>query len=154
MKRLIWVAVVVIGVLVIVQQVKNKRNAEGALAILEPSFSTAREEGKNVMLVFTGLDWCTWCIKLEHEILSQEAFLRFSDDNLVMVTADFPEKSSSQPEDVRKRNAMLQSAFNVSGFPTVFLLSPDGEVLAKMGYEEGGPSAYIEHIKTVLAKTQ
>ena len=34
----------------------------------------AAKEGKDLLIDFTGSDWCGWCIKLKEEVFNQQAF--------------------------------------------------------------------------------
>jgi ABC-type lipoprotein release transport system permease subunit len=45
----------------------------------------------------------------------------------------------------------LSKKFKVRGFPTVFILNPDGKTINKTGYQAGGPEAYVEYIKKAIA---
>mgnify|MGYP000232868317 CR=1 FL=1 len=52
--------------------------------------SAARDSGKYILLDFSGSDWCGWCIRLEKEVFSQDAFKDFAEKKLVCVLVDFP----------------------------------------------------------------
>lgn len=114
------------------------------------SLEQAKKEGKHVLVDFSGSDWCGWCIKLDKEVFSQEAFKDYAKDNLVTVMLDFP-KSKSQSDEVKAQNKELQKKYEVRGFPTVLVLNPDGELVAKTGYRPGGPEKYVEHLKELIA---
>lgn len=45
----------------------------------EAAKATAQAEGKPLFLYFTGSDWCVWCIRLEEEVFSREAFVNYAD---------------------------------------------------------------------------
>ena len=100
---------------------------------------------------FSGSDWCGWCIKLHKEVLSQKAFLDYAKDNLVLVLIDFPRRKAQSPEE-KRQNAALARQFNVRGYPTVLLISPEGKILAKTGYRRGGARAYVQYLKGVLKR--
>jgi len=123
-------------------------------AELVNALDTAKSEGKCVFLVFSGSDWCGWCIKLEDEVLSRREFKEYAEDHLVVVTADFPRCRSDQSEDLMKRNEQLARDFGVRGFPTVLILDPYGRKIAKTGYRQGGAEAYVNHIKKLTAHTE
>ncbi len=112
----------------------------------------AKAENKHVLIDFSGSDWCSWCVKLDQEVFSQEAFKAYAKDNLVLVLADFPKDRSKMPEKVVKQNEKLKAEFGVRGFPTVFLLDPSGKTVAKTGYQAGGPEAYVEHLKKLISE--
>lgn len=109
----------------------------------------AAAEQKPLLLDFTGSDWCGWCIKLEKEVFSQKAFKEFAADNLVLVELDFP-RGEEQSEDLKAQNKALAEKYGIRGFPTILVLSPEGELIEKTGYQRGGPEAYVEHIKEIL----
>lgn len=112
----------------------------------------AKAEGKHLLIDFSGSDWCGWCIKLDKEVFSQQAFTEYAKDNLVLVLADFPRDKSKQSAGLKKQNKGLAEKYDVGGFPTVFILSPDGKLVNKTGYQPGGPEAYVEYIKKVIAE--
>ncbi len=108
------------------------------------AIATAAKEKKNVLLDFTGSDWCGWCIKLKKETFDQPAFKDYADKNLVLVEIDFPQGKSQGPE-VKKQNDALQQQYQVQGFPTLVLLDPQGKVIKqKSGYIPGGPKGFID----------
>ena len=111
----------------------------------------AKKENKVLFVDFSGSDWCGWCIKLHKEVLSQKAFLDYAKDNLVLVLIDFPRRKAQSPEE-KRQNAALARQFNVRGYPTVLLISPEGKILAKTGYRRGGARAYVQYLKGVLKR--
>lgn len=117
----------------------------------EKAKATAKAENKHILIDFSGSDWCGWCVKLDKEVFSQEAFKEYAKDNLILVMADFPRNKSNQSAALQKQNEKLMQEFGVRGFPTVFILGPDGEAIEKTGYQDGGPEAYVEYIKKVVA---
>ncbi len=110
----------------------------------------AKAEGKYMLINFSGSDWCGWCVKLDKEVFSKGTFKDYAKDNLVLVLADFPRDKSKQSEKLQKQNEALKNKYNVGGFPTVFILSPDGKLVNKTGYQAGGPEAYVTYIKNVI----
>ncbi len=121
----------------------------------ETDFAKAKEkakaDNKYILIDFSGSDWCGWCIKLDKEVFQKQAFKDFAKENLVLMLADFPRDKSKQSDELQKQNERLMKEYSVRGFPTVFILSPEGKTLAKTGYRDGGPKAYVEHIKQIIA---
>lgn len=112
----------------------------------------AQESGKHLLVDFTGSDWCHWCIKLEEEVFAHEEFDAGVAKNFVLVRLDFP----NDPEIKAKvpnpeRNQALSEQYGVQGFPTVLLLTVNGEVFGRTGYQAGGPEAYVEHLDEMLS---
>ena len=107
----------------------------------------AKADGKRILLDFTGSDWCVWCMRMDGETFSQQAFKDYAAQHLVLVTVDFPaHKALSEAE--ARQNQMLQERFGVNGFPSFVVLSPAGEEVDRQsGYLEGGPEAFITFLR-------
>ncbi|MCC5806716.1 MAG: thioredoxin family protein [Opitutales bacterium] len=110
----------------------------------------AKESGKHVLVDFTGSDWCGWCIRLTDEVFSKSAFKEFAKDKLILVKVDFP-RGKEVPAEVMERNRELAQKYGVRGFPTIVLLDPEGEEVARTGYRRGGAEAYVKHLEDLLA---
>ncbi len=118
----------------------------------EAAKAKAVKEGKPIFINFTGTDWCGWCIKLEKEVFSQKAFQDYAKENLVLVEVDFPRKKE-QTAQLKEQNKKLDKEYGVEGYPTLYLLDAQGKKLTEdIGYREGGPEAYVAHLKSLLKK--
>jgi len=106
----------------------------------------AKAQDKKVLVNFTGSDWCGWCIKLDGEIFSKEAFIEYANENLILVKLDFPRKKE-QSDEIRTQNRKLMGEYGVRGFPTVMVLNPEGEKIGRLGYMRGGPDGFVKAVK-------
>lgn len=123
-------------------------NAQEWQTDLNQAKAKAAEEGKNIVLVFQGSDWCAPCMKLEKEIWTNDEFQAYAKDNFVMLLADFPKKRGNalSPEQEEKNNKLAE-IYNKNGFfPLVVILDKEGNVLGQTGYEKMSPSKYIKHL--------
>lgn len=111
----------------------------------EAAKAKAKAEKKLLLVDFTGSDWCGWCIKLKKEVFDTELFKKEAPKQFVLVELDFP-RGKELPEKVKKQNDELQEKYSISGFPTILILDPAGEVIAKTGYRAGGPEGYVKHL--------
>jgi len=129
---------------------------DGWLTDFEAAKVKAKAENKPMLLDFTGSDWCRWCIKLDKEVFGEAAFKDYAAAELVLVELDFPDPkgqlAKGQSAQLKAQNEALAKQYGVRGFPTILLLSPDGELIEKTGYQRGGAEAYVEHIKAILAQ--
>jgi thioredoxin-related protein len=105
----------------------------------------AKEEKKLVMLDFTGSDWCGWCIKLHKEVFSLAEFAEYAKKNLVLVEVDFPRKKRLSAEQ-KKANDALAKKYNIEGYPTIIVLNGEGKKVGELGYQPGGPKAFIAEL--------
>jgi thioredoxin-related protein len=118
---------------------------EGWVTDFEAAKKTATEAKKDLLLDFTGSDWCGWCIKLNEEVFSKEPFKAGTKDKFVMVELDFPQEKELEAK-LKEQNEALQEKFQIEGFPTIMLCDGSGRPYAKTGYQPGGPEKYVKHL--------
>lgn len=120
-----------------------KATHEGWLVSIEEAYEQSQKTGKPIMANFTGSDWCGWCKRLSANVFNQPGFKSWADENVVLLELDFPRRKEI-PEDIRAQNQSLQQAFQIRGFPTVwvFNLNKDEEngrmmidALGQTGYQ-------------------
>ena len=116
---------------------------------LETALEKAKQENKAVLVNFTGSDWCIWCQRLSDEVFSQSEFENFSNDNLILVKLDFP-KNIEQSVETKMYNNQLAQKFGIQGFPTILLFNSQGQMVLQTGYQPGGASNYVNHLKSYL----
>lgn len=124
---------------------------EGWMTDFEAAKQKAAAENKDLLVDFTGSDWCGWCIKLVDEVFKHDAFKQGAADNFVLVELDFPQDKSKLDEATQKQNEMLQKKYSIQGFPTILLLDDQGRPYAQTGYQAGGPEKYLTHLDGLLA---
>jgi thioredoxin-related protein len=119
----------------------------------EQAKTLAETEGKNIIVVFSGSDWCAPCIKLEKQVWDSEAFKKDA-SQWILVKADFPKKKANAlPEAQQKQNATLYEKYNKEGaFPLVVVMDKTGKVLGKTAYKDIAPQDYINHLHTLEKK--
>lgn len=113
----------------------------------------AKTEKKNILLDFTGSDWCGYCMALDKEVFSTPKFKTWAKANVILVKVDFPH-GLKLPKKTVDQNNELKSKYPFGGYPTVMVVDTDGKVLSKKsGYSPGsGPAAYIEGLDAALKK--
>jgi len=111
----------------------------------EKAKNRASTEGKNIVLVFSGSDWCIPCMKLEKEIWKSNEFIKDSDKHFVLFRADFPKRKANKlSEEQQKENDRLAEIYNKNGlFPLVAVLDKNGKVLGTTAYKNVSPNEYI-----------
>ena len=98
-------------------------------------------------MLFTGSDWCPYCIQWEKEAFSQPEFKEYAKKNLVLLMVDFPEKKKL-PKAQQKANDALLDKFKVEEYPTVIMLDSQSKKLGKINYQEGGPKVLLGRIES------
>lgn len=110
--------------------------------------SRAAEEGKKILLVFSGSDWCGWCIKFDKETLSKGEFVKAAAKNFELVMIDSPKDKSKLSAAARTQNPKLVAQYNVRGYPHYVVTDADGKEIARgAGYVKGGPKAFLSKLE-------
>ena len=102
----------------------------------------AIDEDKDLLLLFTGSDWCPPCKKLEDEILSKQDFIDEAQRLFVFVILDFP-KEKKLPAALAQQNKKLASRYGVEGYPTVIAVDKKERPFGITGYRDGGVEEYL-----------
>ena len=120
----------------------------------EEAKAEAIKQEKNILLVFSGSDWCAPCIKLDKNIWQSEEFKKYSDQNYILYKADFPKKKANQLSEILKaQNNALAEKYNQNGnYPLVVLLNKDLKIIGITGYKNISPNDYIEVLKELDKK--
>jgi protein disulfide-isomerase len=127
--------------------------------------SISKKSQKPLFGFFTGSDWCGWCHKLQREVFQKEAFKKWAKENVILLELDFPRKTTL-PTELQQQNAGLQQAFQVQGFPTIwmFYIEKDGagknnklNSLGSLGYPSNAivgkeEIAFLENANSIIAK--
>ena len=119
---------------------------EGWTSDILEALGESERTGKDILLNYTGSDWCSWCRKLWVEVFDTPEFKKYADENLVLVFLDFP-NNIDLPDDVLKQNSLMAQIFGVQGYPTIWIMDSEQVPIMKTGYQAGGAAAYIRHLK-------
>ncbi|MBM3991112.1 MAG: thioredoxin family protein [Planctomycetes bacterium] len=126
--------------------------SEGWIADFDEAVKLAKAEHKDLFVDFTGSDWCGWCKKLDAEVFSKEEFLTAAKKSFVLVTLDFPRAEAIKAKVPNpQRNKELSEKYEIQGFPTLLLMTAEGEVFGQMGYMPGGPSAFVPELEKLAS---
>lgn len=126
---------------------------ENWIADYDEAVKSAKAQNKDLFIDFTGSDWCIWCKKLDAEVFVHEEFLKAAGKDFVFVSLDFPNSEEAKAKVPNaKRNKELAEKYGIQGFPTILLMTPDGDVFGQTGYRPGGPAAYVTHVAELKTK--
>lgn len=113
-----------------------------------PAAALAKSSGKDLLVDFTGSDWCKWCKTLDAEVFSQQEFRRAMDRDYVLVEIDLPRSDAARKQVPNlSANRALANKYGVRRYPTVILMTADGDICARTGYQRGGWQNYLQHVK-------
>jgi thioredoxin-related protein len=110
---------------------------------VQQALAKARQEDKDLFLLYTGSDWCPACQKFESEVLGEADFLEKAGQHFVLVRLDFPKKKKL-PAEIIEQNRIWAEKFGIDGYPTVVLIDRDQRPFGISGYRPGGVENYLE----------
>jgi protein disulfide-isomerase len=113
----------------------------------------AKTTNRPLLLAFIGTDWSISSLKLDREVFDQAELSDNSKYNFLLCKLHFYQTQERSPETIRQ-NEELATKYKVQEFPTVVVLSADGREIGRLGYIPGGPKAFGDAIKTILAKSR
>ena len=96
---------------------------------------------KNLLVLFTGSDWCGFCIRLEKNVLSKKDFDKVVKDKYLLVKLDLT-KTTKNP--IEQEINHLMRIYNVEGFPTTIILDSKGKEIKRI---VGAPRNYLQQLK-------
>ncbi len=133
-------------------QDKNHRSDFSWYTDFEEAIKDADANGKNVMLYFSGSDWCKPCIQLNKNILETEIFSDYAVRKLVPIKLDFPKmKKNRLSKKVSSHNESIAEKYNPNGvFPLLVFLDKNEEIIGFTGYSDVSPGIFVSIIERII----
>ena len=113
---------------------------------VDRAIRASKNTGQSIFVFFTGKDWCSWCHKLDRQILSQDDFLSFARENLILLELDFPKERRDLP----RQQIELAVKFQIRSYPTVVLMDAYKNEMGRTGYLDMSPKEFADYIKTII----
>lgn len=116
----------------------------------EAAVNKANEASLPLFIFFTGSDWCTWCSKLEEEVLETPDFAEGAGKKFVFLKVDFPRETPQDPN-TKQQNRQLQNKFNVRSFPTIVIFDQkQQQQIGVTGYRPGGGRPFASYLQKMV----
>lgn len=96
---------------------------------LETVLKTTKNNGKRLLVLFTGSDWCSPCKALEQKVLSHPGFLEKVKGRYELVMIDLPSDKKRISSVLYKANKAAISKYSVDSYPTLYMLDHLGRPL-------------------------
>jgi len=130
------------------------------LVDIDEAYKISKKTDRPILANFTGSDWCGWCKKLRAEVFNKPEFKKWAEENVVLLELDFPRRTKL-PAQQMDQNRGLQQAFQVRGFPTIWVFSLDKPdeaknyaitAYGKTGYLSGGASNFTKEVDKMISR--
>lgn len=109
----------------------------------------AKKTNSNILMYFTGSDWCSPCKALKKDLFETDQFKEVAKD-YVLLYVDLPRKKDRLTPDEMKQNKELLSQWNKRGiFPLISLVSTEEKEVATLsGYgTKGDVEKYMDFLR-------
>ncbi len=117
------------------------------------SAALARSTNRPLLLAFIGTDWSISSLKLDREVFDQADFADNSTYDFVLCKLHFYQTRDRSPEIIRQ-NEELATKYEVQEFPTVVVLSPDGEGDWAARIHSGRCESVRRAVNAIIAKAR
>ncbi len=116
---------------------------EGWLKNYEEALADAKKENRNILVYFTGSDWCPPCKMLKKDLFDTDKFKSVS-SNYTLLYIDIPRNRDLLSHEQMKHNSDLLAKINKKGvFPLLVILNEKGAQLDQYsGYSMNGEIQY------------
>lgn len=105
---------------------------------LDPALRQAKVK-KEPLLVYFHTSWCSWCIELDNKVFSDEDVIERSGDFVtIRIDGDLPQSAADL------------GRYTVSSYPTILVLSSDGNVLGRLAAFRPA-TAFLEFLDASLS---
>jgi len=108
------------------------------------ALETARLEQKPLLVAFVGPNWCPWSDKIFEDVLTKPEFINALKESVLFVRVDFPYSGA------RQESEALKEKYHIRQLPTLVLVSPQEEEIAKVGYLPLKAPEFAIHIERIL----
>ena len=127
----------------------NAAPPAGWMTDIDKAMEKAKKEKKDLFVLFTGSDWCGYCIKLRKDVLDKADFKKFAGDKLILLYCDFPAGEKLPREQLVKQAELAKKLGASDGVPSAVVLAPDGKIKGKIG-GYAGLDAYMKRLKDII----
>ena len=91
----------------------------------------AKAAKKDLLIDFTGSDWCGWCIKLDEEVFSKDEFKKEAPTHFVLVKLDYPRNKDLVTDEIRALGRIWKTGLLFRGLKPVNWCIDCGSALAE-----------------------
>ncbi|MBO4619491.1 MAG: thioredoxin family protein [Victivallales bacterium] len=115
------------------------------------AMAAARQTNRPVFVLFTGSDWCGWCIKLRNDVLTRPDFKKLAAEELILMFVDSPDGFALPPRVKQAHEMLAQTLGAGGGVPHAILVSPDGKKLGDIsGYRK--ETEYLDELRKIIRR--
>lgn len=121
---------------------------DGWVVDFEAAKELAAKEGKDILMEFTGSDWCPPCKALKAKVFDTDVFKTRAPGRFILLKLDNPNDKSKQTPAEIAQYRRLSEEFKITGVPTIILADAQGRPFAKtVGFGGQDAEQYLTQLE-------
>lgn len=98
---------------------------------LEIAKKEAEISNKNILIILTGSDWCKPCIKMEKNVIENNEFIEYANQNLILFEINLP-RHFDYDSKIVKNYIYLRDKYQTNSLPSLILVNIEGKEITKI----------------------
>lgn len=98
---------------------------------LEIAKKEAEVSNKNILIILTGSDWCKPCIKMEKNVIENNEFIEYANQNLILFEINLP-RHLDYDSKIVKNYIYLRDKYQTNSLPSLILVNSEGKEITKI----------------------
>lgn len=123
------------------------------LTSLPDAMREAMRRQARILALFTGSDWSPPSKLFQDEVALHPDFVNAVTGDFVFLKIDFPTRAPL-PVALREQNAKLRAEHAVTTYPSLIVLSPQGQGVARIDLSKSRPGSYREQVIAAIAEVR
>lgn len=118
------------------QEIATENNLKTATEVLDEAYKQAKEENKNVIVVFTA-SWCKWCKRMLQNFNDYKCEDLFKNNYVIKTLTVKESKRNKHLENPGATELLAKYRAEQAGIPYFLIFDAEGKLLAKSENDEG-----------------
>jgi thioredoxin-related protein len=102
--------------------------------------------GKNILIILTGAEWCKPCVKMEKNVIENEQFIEYANQNLVILEINIP-RNQNYDLKVMKDYVYFKNKYSTNALPIMILVDKNGTEKIRLSDNLSSLEKVLERLK-------
>ena len=103
-------------------------------------------KGKNILIILTGAEWCKPCVKMEKNVIENEQFIEYANQNLVILEINIP-RNQNYNSKIMKDYVYFKNKYSTNALPIMILVDKNGTEKIRLSDNLNSLEKVLERLK-------
>ena len=103
-------------------------------------------KGKNILIILTGAEWCKPCVKMEKNVIENEQFIEYANQNLVILEINIP-RNQNYNSKIMKDYVYFKDKYSTNALPVMILVDKNGTEKISLSNNLNSLEKVLERLK-------